>query len=110
MQIPMRKAELARLQKQTDQHVTLEKIERMKEELVRLAKERPALVAEVTRTQEMGDLSENAGYQDAKYRLRRLDGRVLSLKDRIAHAIPIEEGPDASGRIRIGSTVTIESD
>lgn len=89
--------------------MTQEEIDRMKRTIERMKKERPGLVAEVTRTQEMGDLSENAGYQDAKYRLRKLDGSIESMQERIKYAVPIAAGADAQGRIRTGSVVRIAS-
>lgn len=108
MRLPTRKKELERQQtEEPDLHFTPEKIESMKRELVRLTStERGVAAAEVVRTGEMGDFSENAGYQWAKQNLRRINGRILSLTEKIAHAIPIihEKG---STRVRIGSVVTI---
>jgi len=109
MQIPKRRSEeQRRALQQTDHLLTPEAIERLKKTLLRLKKERPNLVEEISRTQAMGDLSENAGYQDAKSRLRRNNSRILSLEDRIKNAIPILIGA-SDGTIRIGSTVTCES-
>lgn len=108
MRLPTRKKELERQQtEEPDLHFTPEKIESMKRELQRLiSTERGTAAAEVVRTGEMGDFSENAGYQWAKQNLRRINGRILSLTEKIAHAIPIvhEAG---STRVRIGSIVTI---
>ena len=109
MQIPKRRSEEQRRALQrTDHLLTPEAIERIKNTLLRLKKKRPNLVEEISRTQAMGDLSENAGYQDAKSRLRRNNSRILSLEDRIKNAIPILIGA-SDGTIRIGSTVTCES-
>ena len=109
MRLPTRKKELERQQtEEPDLHFTPEKIESMKRELVRLTEtERGIAAAEVVRTGEMGDFSENAGYQWAKQNLRRINGRILSLTEKIAHAIPIihEVG---STRVRIGSIVTVK--
>lgn len=108
MQLPKRKSEqLAQSKKgPQDNYLTEEKIEQLKRTLERLEKiEQPKAREELTRTREMGDLSENAAYQEAKYQLRRLNGRILNLKERIKHAIPIK--PDDSGRIQIGSKVTV---
>jgi transcription elongation GreA/GreB family factor len=54
-------------------------------------------------------LSENAEYQDAKAKLGRIDSRIFSLKERIKNAQVIEYGSDSSGKVRIGSTVTVMS-
>ena len=106
----MRKAELERLQnQQTDHNLTPAMIQRLKDELARLeSTDRPRAIEEMQRNAEDGDFSENAGYQDAKRRLRRINSRILTLTERIARAVPIEEGVDATGAIRIGSTVTLE--
>lgn len=111
MQLPKRKSEEWRkLNAKTDNFVTLQALERMKRQLDRLLKlDRPKAIQELQRTQEMGDLSENAGYQDAKWRLRRINGQIISLEDRIAHAVPIMSGVGANGEIRIGSSVTLKT-
>ena len=108
MQLPKRKSELLRRTKlQQDNHLTEAKIERMKKTIIRIKEqELPKAKEELIRTREMGDLSENAAYQEAKYHLRRLNGRILSLGERIKHAIPIKK--NTSGRIQIGSTISVE--
>ncbi|MDP4008480.1 MAG: hypothetical protein Q8P68_04795, partial [Candidatus Peregrinibacteria bacterium] len=64
MQIPKRKGEEdRRLLKKADDYLTADKIQRLQDELVSLKKQIPVAAAEVQRTAEMGDLSENAGYQ-----------------------------------------------
>ncbi len=64
-------------------------------------------MAEVRRLAEMGDFSENFGYQNAKALLRRINSRIDSLKERIKNAIPIKAGNSADGVIHLGSTVTV---
>lgn len=92
-----------------DHHLTPALIARLKDELIRLeGTERGEAVSEVRRLAEMGDFSENAGYQIAKGTLRRINNRIETLKERIRTAIPIEQGTDASGKIKIGSTVVLE--
>ena len=110
MQIPKRKGEedKRKLQGAPDRHLTKQAIERMKWTVKDLVlNQRPEAIKEVHRTQEMGDLSENAAYQEAKWRLRRINSRIDSLEDKIAHAIEIPEG--ASDKVRIGSTVVLQS-
>lgn len=89
-----------------DLHVTKQKYERMKHDLENLLqKKRAEAIAEVRRTGEMGDFSENAGYQIAKGTLRRINTRIEVLQDRIARAVIIPDGP--STVVRIGSVVTV---
>jgi transcription elongation factor GreA len=108
MRIPTRKSEIWRNAKQTDDHFfTPAALERMKADLERLTKkERGTAAEEVHRTKQMGDLSENAGYQEAKATLRRINDRITTLEARIKHAVVIEKG-EQDGKIRIGSTVTL---
>lgn len=110
MQIPKRQSEILRnANKKTDQYLTSSAIARLKEELYDLEKnKRPKTIKEMQFAAEDGDFSENAPYQDAKHRLRRINTRILSLNERIKHAILIEPGADPSGRIRIGSTVVLK--
>ncbi|MBI4457976.1 transcription elongation factor GreA [Candidatus Uhrbacteria bacterium] len=109
MQVPKRKSEMDRLAgRQEDHYMTAEKVRRLKADLEDLERvQRPKAVEDLTKAREMGDLSENAAYTEAKARLGRIDGRVLSIKDRLKNAIIIETGADPSGKIRIGSTVVL---
>lgn len=110
MRLPTRKKERERMENQDiDLHVTPSKYARMQRDLADLlGTKRAEAVAEVRRTGEMGDFSENAGYQIAKGTLRRINSRIDILQDRIARAVIIPDGP--STRVRIGSTVTVERD
>ncbi len=57
----------------------------------------PKLMAEMKRTREFGDLSENAEYKEAKREKRRNEARVRYLENmiRTAHVIEIEENTDS---------------
>lgn len=105
MRLPIRRGERER-RKAVDHHLTPEAIARLKRELEDLEKRAlPAASAEMRRTAEMGDLSENAAYQHAKDTVRRMNNRILILKDRVHNAIPISG--KTSGVIDIGSLVTL---
>jgi len=109
VRIPTRKKEEERraLQANEPLYLTKEKIERLKMDLERVKKDRPAAIQEVQRTGEMGDFSENAEYQLAKSKLRRINNRIVSIEERLKVVIEIQEGsPD--GIVSIGSTVTVE--
>jgi transcription elongation factor GreA len=108
MRVPTRKSEVWReSQLKNDPYLTPAKIQAMERELERLVKHdrRPA-ADEVARTAQMGDLSENAAYQFAKQNLRRINARILTLEDRLKHAIPIDQS-QIDGKIRIGSSVEL---
>ena len=108
MRIPKRKKQedKRKLQGDRDNHLTPIAIERMKRRLISLRAEQPMATEEVRRTQEMGDLSENAAYQDAKWRLRRINRQILLLEERIKNAIPII--PKTIDEVQIGLTVTAQ--
>ncbi len=79
MRIPTRKGEMDRLAlaEPEDRHLTASAIERFKREVEDLEKrQRPEAVLEVRRLAEMGDFSENFGYQNAKALLRRINSRI----------------------------------
>lgn len=111
MQLPKRKSEILAQSKkeQVDAYLTQDKIDRLERELIDLQKrQQPEALEELKRTQEMGDLSENAAYQEAKWTLRRIGSRILSIQERLKQAIVIEKSND--GTIQIGSTVDLEID
>ena len=70
-------------------------IKKMEEEITyRRVELGPKLLAEMKRTREFGDLSENAEYKEAKREKRRNEGRIRYLENmiRTAKVIDIEEG------------------
>jgi len=111
MRVPTRRSEiLAQTKKTSDAFLTPAAIQRMRDEIERLEKlERPVAAEELRRCAAMGDLSENAAYSYAKGQLRRINGRIDSLKLRVANAIPIEAGDGEDGIVRIGSRVVARS-
>jgi len=110
MRVPTRRSEvLVQSKKVSDDYLTPGAIQRMKDEIDRLEKvERPVAAEELRRCAAMGDLSENAAYSYAKAQLRRINGRIDSLKLRVANAIPIASGTGTDGRVRIGSRVRVK--
>ncbi|MBU0646117.1 GreA/GreB family elongation factor [Patescibacteria group bacterium] len=110
MQLPKRKSEITRRLKQTeDNYLTPAKIQNLKKQLIDLEiNQRPAAIKEVQRTQEMGDLSENAAYQEAKFRLRRINGKITAIEEQLKVAIPIQT--QNSDTVQIGSTIVLKSE
>lgn len=110
MQVPRRKSEQHQKYQRpsdVDHFLTAAAIARLKDDLIRSEKERPKAADDVARYKEMGDLSENAAYQEAKQHLRRLNGRIESIKERLKRAVVIDEEAGASGVVKVGATVTI---
>ena len=76
--------------------LTLVDIKKMEEEILyRETVLAPQLGAELKRTREFGDLSENAEYKEAKREKRRNEGRIRYLKNMIRTAKVIEIKTDA---------------
>lgn len=95
------------LQNDEPLYLTPEAIEKMKHLLERIeGEELPQAIADVRRTGEFGDFSENAEYQEAKGRMRHLHDQATSIKEKLKVAIEIE--PSASGVVQMGSTVLLE--
>jgi len=109
MQVPKRKSEEGRKFGPDDNFLTEEKIERLKSQMSRLEEtDKPKALTDMQEAQAMGDLSENAAYTEAKGRLRRISGKIMSIKARLNEAVVIRKGPGKLGEARIGSTVTVE--
>ncbi|MBR2344142.1 MAG: GreA/GreB family elongation factor [Clostridia bacterium] len=71
-------------------------IEKMEEEIrYRRVELGPRLLAEMKRTREFGDLSENAEYKEAKREKRRNEGRIRYLENMIRTARIIEIDKDS---------------
>lgn len=110
MQIPMRRG-------QKDQsidseegafYLTEEGLQKLKDELARLEHAHPKVAEELFRAQQMGDLSENAEYQDAKHRLSGMNTRITIVKERIKRAVIIQKPVGDAAIIIMGSTVLVE--
>ena len=82
-------------------------IKKMEEEIrYRRVELAPKLMAEMKRTREFGDLSENAEYKEAKREKRRNDARIRYLENmiRTANVIEIEK---SDGRVALFDNVTV---
>jgi transcription elongation factor GreB len=78
-----------------------------------LYKLRPEMVKTAAWAASNGDRSENADYHYAKKTLRRYDGRIRFLTQRIEMMTivdPVEQAKNANGRVFFGCTVTVENE
>ena len=85
--------------------ITQKKFDQLDRTAKKLKAERPQAAAEVSRLAEMGDFSENAGYQQAKWHLRRLNNKLTKIEFILNHAEIIQETDNSV--VSIGNTVTI---
>lgn len=106
MQVPTRRADKLPRQK-SDPHITPEKFQELSATLKKLIEvKRPREASEVKRLAEMGDFSENAGYQMAKGRLRGINKKIDEISDLLKRAEII--APNNTGEVELGNLVTLE--
>ncbi|MCX6344096.1 MAG: transcription elongation factor GreA [Armatimonadetes bacterium] len=72
-----------------------------------LTVKRPALVDRIREARQLGDLSENFDYHDAKHIQAMMEARIKELKAIIAHATVVE-APANDGSVGIGSKVVVK--
>ena len=89
--------------------VTEEGLKKMKAELEKLrSQDRPQTVKRMALARELGDLSENADYQDAREQLAFIEGRIEELEAILENAevVMLQTGSNVA---QIGTTITIET-
>lgn len=92
------------------QYLTQERLDELKKELEELKTVRRTEVAErLKRAKELGDLSENAEYMEAREEQNRVEMRIVELENLIKTAIVIKPA-DGSRGARVGSTLEAERD
>ncbi len=81
---------------------------KMEQELRRLKiEERPKLLAEIKRTMEMGDLSENAEYHAAKEAQTHLERKIAELEDKLSRVRTVDTDKIPSDKAYIFATVKV---
>lgn len=90
-------------------YLTEERLAELKVELADLKTNKRAEVAErLKRAKELGDLSENSEYIEAREEQRRVETRIVELEDMIRRAEIIKKG--GGDVVEIGSTITVSRD
>ncbi len=93
-----------------DQIISQEGYDKLIEELNFLTTTKRKEIAErIERAKELGDLSENAEYSEAKDAQALNEGRVLELMA-IVKNVTVVEKSSGSNEVSMGSTVTVKSD
>lgn len=89
------------------QHIrfTKEGFTKIQQEYADLLKQRPAVVEDLKKAREMGDLKENGYYQASRQKLSYIDGRLFRLKMDMKYAVIVET--TATDGVSIGNQVTI---
>lgn len=87
--------------------ITKESFEKLKDELNILETEKRRKIADrIQRAKEMGDLSENAEYSEAKDAQAFNEGRITELRNIIKNAEVVETSK--SGKVSLGSNVKVK--
>ncbi len=92
------------------QYLTLERLEALKAELQDLKINKRIEVAErLKRAKELGDLSENSEYFEAREEQAQLEARIIELEEIIKNASVIGKST-SHAKVEIGSTVEVAKD
>ena len=90
-------------------YLTAEGLEKLQKELAHLKSSvRTELSNRLRAAIQMGDLSENADYIQAKEEQAFLEGRILELENLLSNVQVIEEKNRKDGKVDIGSVVTVQ--
>jgi transcription elongation factor GreA len=90
-------------------YVTADGLERLKAELHELKTVKQRELAErLDAARQLGDLSENAEYQEAKHQLGQVQTRMLQIDQLLKNVMVIEHEPGGAGTVTVGSTVVVQ--
>ncbi len=86
-------------------------LEKLQAELEELKTVKRRQIAErIQEAKELGDLSENAEYVEAKNEQAFIEGRILEIETLLKHATVIKDTKRKSGTVRIGSKITVRDE
>ncbi len=92
-------------------YLTAEGLDKLQKELAHLKTDvRNDLSRRLREAIQMGDLSENADYIQAKEEQGFLEGRIQELENLLSNVQVIEEKDRKDGKVDIGSVVTVQED
>src|SRR3989338_4122560 len=90
-------------------YLTSEGRQKLKDELGYLKKtKRSEMAIRIKEAKELGDLSENAEYADAREEQSFVEGRILELEEILKNARVIDPKNSAPGTVDIGDTIVIK--
>src|SRR5688500_19631211 len=91
--------------------LTPEGLEKLKDELEELTTVKRREVAErIKEARELGDISENSEYDDAKNEQAMLESRIASLEEKLRSASVIDASELDSDGVRVGSLVSVKDE
>ncbi len=90
--------------------ITADGLQKLQEELHQLkTMKRREIAQRIQEAKELGDLSENAEYVEAKNEQSFVEGRIAELETVVKNAVIIEDAKNAE-QVRVGSQVTASSE
>ena len=93
-----------------EQIISQEGYDKLRDELTLLTTIRRKEIAErIERAKELGDLSENAEYSEAKDAQALNEGRILELTNTLKN-VTVVQGSNSKDEVTMGSKVTVKSD
>lgn len=93
----------------SEQIITQEGYNKLKEELDFLSTVKRKEIAErIERAKELGDLSENAEYSEAKDAQALNEGRILELADILKNVVVVDSIGNKKGEVDMGSKVKVQ--
>ncbi len=75
-----------------------------------MEQDEPETLARLSAAAAEGDLRENFAYHDARRELGMIRGRIAELKSTLKNMVVIDASIKATGRVRVGSTVTVSEE
>lgn len=94
-----------------DTFITKEGLEKLKKELDKLKNIKRKEIAErIQEAKELGDLSENAEYVEAKNEQAFIEGRILEIESLLRQVTVIKEKKKSTKTVEIGSKIKIKDD
>lgn len=92
------------------QYVTKDGLQRLKDELKNLKTvKRKEISSRIQEAKELGDLSENAEYSEAKTEQAFIEGRIIELENILKNAVLISDEA-TGGIVQVGCTVKVKSE
>lgn len=91
----------------TNTYISASGLQGLKDELVnRIKVLRPEIAQKISDAKEMGDLSENFAYHEAKEQQAQNEMRIVDIQEMIVNAVVVEE--KVGGSIGLGSTFVVD--
>ncbi|TSC65148.1 MAG: transcription elongation factor GreA [Candidatus Berkelbacteria bacterium Gr01-1014_85] len=87
--------------------LTEEGLIKLKNELADLKQQRKVVISRIQAARELGDLSENADYDDARNTQSFVEGRIQEIESMLEHAKVVTKSVKADGKTAIGSQVAV---